>query len=437
VSTSTARLEQASWTLLVIGIVAYVVLSASTLFVLGMPYNARAGPFISKIHPGTYAVGLSWLLALLSRGNPLRALGGHLRRNRLMAAYLACMMGVFAWAVFRHGPAGLAFVIDTLIMPGIAGLALALQSRERQRKMLSIVVALVLVNSAIAVVEALTAHRLVPLAPDRVDFIEEPGFRASALLGNPLGSAFITVSLMPAITFMHWRLHWKLLAEALCTLAVLAFGSRSALAGLIVYGAFRLLPVVWRVLKGGYNYTQIVGGLVAAAVAATVLAGLVAVSGLGERIFNSLTWDNSASVRLRIWDILDYVRPEGLWFGLSIPDIDKLSLRAGIDPNYEAIENYWLYMLLLLGFVGFILFVAGVGVLVWRMCLVPSWPLRVGTLVFLVISSGANTLSSKSICLVLLVMVAESAAQYRRTPPLARLASASRHDPAWRRRSGA
>ena len=176
-----------------------------------------------------------------------------------------------------------------------------------------------------------------------------------------------------------------------------------------------------RLVRGGYGYLHITGGLLAASLGTALLAAVVAATGLGERIFKNLTWDNSANVRLRSWEVLDYVRDADQWFGVSIPRIDSIALRIGIDPRYEAIENFWLYLLLLLGVVGFAVFLLGLVCLLLHLWRVSAAPIRVALVVYLLLASGANTLASKGTSLLLLALVAQCLA----------LPAAARRSPRW------
>ncbi len=407
------RARRVAWYLLVASVVMYMVLSGPVLFMLGMPYATLGGPTISKIHPGTYAMLASWLLGLASWGNPVGVLAAQLRSHKLLTGFFACMVGVFVWAAARHGPAGLAFIIDTLVMPAVGTFAMLLHSRQRQRQMLVLIMSLLILNGVLAVGEAAAGRRLFPLAPFVDGYVEERYFRASALLGHPLVNAFTTIALMPAVMTLPWRLRWRVASATVLGLAIFSFGSRSVLAGLAVYGLLLVLPMVARLLRGGYSYLQVTGGLVASALGVTALSATILVTGLGDRIFKNLTWDHSASVRLRVWNVLDYLHDEALWFGMPIPSIDLIAIRVGLDPKYEAIENFWLYMLLLLGIVGFVLFVAGLACLVLHMFRISQAPLRAGVVIFFLVASGANTLSSKGMVLVMLAMVVQAAYQYR------------------------
>lgn len=407
-------LQRLSWVLLVAALLAYFCLSAHALLLVGIPYDVPMGSFPAKIHPGTYLMLLAWLAGLGAQGNPLGSLGRQALQQPLLAASLACMTGVFVWACWRHGPSGLAFIIDTLCMPGVAALTVLLQPRFRQRQLLLLLMALLLLNCVVALGEFAAGRRLIPLFA-LGQTVEEEYFRSSALLGHPLSNAFIVTALLPALVLMPWRLGWRLAAIVLVALGLLTFGSRSSLAVLLLYLLLAGAPPTWRLLRGGYSYTQITGGLVGAALGAAAVAAVVAATGIGERIFKNLVWDNSAAVRVRSWGVLDYVRDADLWFGIAVPRIDDIAQRVGIDPRYEAIENFWLYLLLLLGIVGFSLFVLGLALLVLHLWRRATLPLRVALVAYFVLASGANTLASKTASLLLLTLAVQCAAAIR--PP--------------------
>jgi hypothetical protein len=421
-----AGLQQLSWALLVTSVLLYFCFSAHALLVLGIPYDVPMGAFPAKIHPGTYLLMAAWMAGLGAQGNPLASLGRQVRQQPLLSGALACMAGVFAWACWRHGPSGLAFILDTLCMPCVLALTVLLQPRVRQRQLLMLLMALLMANAVLAIGEFMAGKRLIPLFP-LLERAEEDYFRSSALLGHPLANALTVIVLLPAMELLPWSLLWRGAAMLLVTMGLLTFGSRSSLAGLMLYLLLVTLPVVWKFMRGGYTYTQVTGGLVGAVAGAAAAAALVAVSGVGERIFKNLVWDNSAAVRVRSWNVLDYVHDTDLWFGISIPRIENIAVRVGIDPRYEAIENFWLYMLLLLGIVGFALFVLGLVLLVVHLWRVAKLPLRVALVVYFVLASGANTLASKTVSLLMFTLAVQCAAAIRPLPipppPNARRAS--------------
>lgn len=395
-----------AWVLLVVAVSAYMLMSASMLLSLGIPYDAPFGPPIAKLHPGTYCLFLAWFTALASHGNPLQVLGSQMVRHRLLAIYIACMMYVFVWAVFRHGTSGAAFIIESLWTPAIVAFTLDLLDARRHRQIVQIVLFLLACNAVLALGEALTPTRLTPLHVGRSDIVAEDYFRASAFLGHPLHNAMITATLLPAITLVPWSRIWKLSFIGVLMLALLAFGGRSSVVvGALLYGAFFGARTLRDVIRGRLNYLQLTGGSLALMLALTGLVGVVAATGLGGRIFNNLKLDSSANVRLRVWDAFNYLTNTDLWMGVAPTEIDHISLRLGLDPTYEAIENFWIYLFMQFGFIGFIPFLVGIVCLLVVMLRTATPPMRVAVLLYFVVASTANTLATKTVSLMLLLLV--------------------------------
>jgi polysaccharide biosynthesis protein VpsF len=410
-------LRRLAWWLLVAGVLLRMMLSPQALHAAGVPYDLPWGAFPAKIHPGTYLLFLAWGASLVSHGNPLSVMGAQWRQHPLPFNALLCMLGVFAWAVVRHGTAGQAFFIDTLITPGVAVLTVLLHAPARRRQLVQLIMLMLLANACLAISEVGMGQRLIPMFAGREGIVEEAHFRASAFIGHPLVNAKLVVMLMPAVAVMPWSLRTRIGAYGLLTLSLLAFGSRSALAAAGLYAMLAMMPMTMKLLRGQYSYTQITGGLVGLALAAAALAGVVATTRLGDRIIKSLTWDNSANVRLLAFDVLDQVRGQDLWFGLSVERLEGVAGRVGIDFRYEAIENFWINLLLLLGIIGFVLFLVGFGLLVWHMWRQSRTPLRVGMVMFLIVASGGNSFASKTPSLTILAVTLQCAAALPRRKP--------------------
>ncbi len=403
-------LRRLSWWLLVAGVVLRMMLSPQALHAAGVPYDLPWGAFPTKIHPGTYLMFLAWGAALASHGNPLTALLVQWRQHPLVFNSLLCFTAVFVWALLRHGTAGQAFFIDTLLAPGVGVLAVLLHDNARRRQLIQLIVLLLLANACLAVAEAATSQRLIPLFAGRDGIVDEAYFRASAFMGHPLANSLVTIMLLPVVAVMPWSLRTRLAAYGLLALALLAFGSRSGLAAAGLYALLALIPMAWKLLRGQYSYTQITGGLVGLTLAAAALAGVIASTRLGERIFKSLVWDNSASVRVLAFDVLRYVNGDDLWFGISIERIAGVAGRVGIDFRYEAIENFWINLLILLGIVGFTLFLAGLALLVVHMWRQSRTPLKVALVMYFIVSSAGNSLAAKTPSLAILAIALQCAA---------------------------
>lgn len=410
---SGCRSEKLAWFLFCTAIVAYVVLSAPMLLQFGIPYDAPSGPAIAKLHPATYLLILSWLVALAGYGNPLRMLVWQLRCNPLLAASFGCMVLVFVWVVWRHGSSGAAFIIEALWTPCLALFVLNLLEPKRSQQIVLVIVVLLMLNAVAALGEIVTHKRVAYLGKIEAGFVE-PYFRASSLLGHPLHNALITVSLLPVVVELPWSFMQRLAVGLLLIFAILAFGGRSSLViGCAVYVCAFVVWALRNVVRGRFNYLQLTGGSLFVMLGATALVAFVAITGLGERIFVSLQLDSSADVRFRVWSAFSFMSTTDLWIGIPPAGIDRVSLLLGLDPVFEAIENFWIYLLMQFGILGFIPFLAGLGSLLWLLWRSATVPMRLGLVVYMLVASTNNTLAAKTISLALLAVVMVGSATLR------------------------
>jgi hypothetical protein len=406
-----------AWLFFTLGITLHLMLSPEALIALGFPYTATEGPPYAKFHPGTYCLMLAWFMAATSHGNPVGVLAGQLARHTLLTSYFACMVLLFFWSSYRHGMSGTAFIIETLWTPAIAAFVLYLLNLRRHRQIVQIVVALLVCNAVVAIGESLTGKLLLPRT-----FAEEY-FRASAFLGHPLSGAGIVVVLLPAITLMPWPWLVRLTSGILLALSLFAFGGRaSLLIGFVYYGAYALYRLFISVVRGRFSYLQLTGGSLALILCLTLVAGVVAITGIGERFFQTLRWDDSAAVRGRVWEIFAFLSPTDLWTGIAPAEIDHISLRIGLDPRFEAIENFWLYLLMQFGILGYIPFILGLAFLVALLWRAATPLMRIAVFVFFMVASTSNSLSTKTMSLMLLTVVVLACPAFR-SPLLATCAS--------------
>jgi len=407
--------DDVTYWLVAASITLYATLSAPALASLGIPYDLPTGPVVAKFHPGGYVMGLAAIAALSAWRAPLP---GRARPGGVVlaiATYLGCMLFDLAWAVSQHGAAGMAFYFDTLIVPGVAALLLLRMSDADRARLLHWMIVLLLVNAAIALGEFAVQSRLVPLDIGRDDVVPEEVFRSSALLGHPLANALVTITILPAVLLLPWPPLGKAGALVLLVLALLSFGGRSSvLVGGIIYGLAGAIEGVRHVIAGRLGYRQLLGGLVVLCAGLGIVLSAVALTGLGERIYGDLSWDNSAQVRLLAFHTLDFVHGTQWWTGYSVPDIARLAERAGIDLRYEAIENFWVYQLLLLGITGVVPFILGIAALMWSLWKIARPPMTFAIPLYLLLASSANTLSSKSVSLLVLVVAVHGSAVFAR-----------------------
>lgn len=418
-----------AWLLFAASIALLMLLSASSLELLGIPYEAPFGPIWAKLHPGSYLLGLAWFVALVSHGNPVGALIAQLRRNRLLTVYLVCMVLVFCWAIYRHGTSGAAYIIQTLWMPAVAAFTLELLGVRRHRQIMVLVMLIMAVNSVVAIGEYALKDRLLPITSDRS---LEDFFRPWALLGHPLLNAKLTMTLLPLVTLLPWPRGLRFGLVLLMFTAALAFGGRSALLlGSLVYGTALLLHVANKTVRGGFTYLELTGGSLALLFGASVLAVVVATTGLGDRIFGNLVWDNSANVRAEVWHAFEYLNGADWWIGIAPAQIDKIAVAMGLDPKFEAIENFWIYMYLQFGAIGYLPFIVGLLCLIALMLRTSTPAMRAAVITYFVVASTANSLATKSMSLTLLTLLSiGSVALVRSVRPARPALAATRREPA-------
>lgn len=420
-------LHALSWWLLVLGVGLYCTVSALTLGHLGVPYDLPGGSPLVKFHPGTYVLCLALGCSLLAQGHPLVALGARLRAAPLVAAYLACMLLVAVWAVWRHGTSGAAFIVDTLWMPGLLLLLMQAFSARRHRLLLRWVLALLALNALLALGEYALKVHMVPRYPVGSGLVPDGlMFRSSSLLGHPLANSLVTVTLLPAVVVAGRGHLWRWPLVGLLLMALLAFGSRTALGlGVLVYGGAGLGALLLGAARGRFGYAQLTGGLLAGMLGLTGLAAVVGLTGLGDRILAGMAWDNSAQVRLVVWQALDYLDLFDWWAGMSPEQIATVAERIGLDTRYEAIENFWIALLMQLGLVGFLPFVVGLFCGLWHAVRQAAAPLVWAVPVYLLVASGANTLAAKSVSLSLLLLACVASGAWLRQPQTARAVARS------------
>lgn len=404
--------SRAAYLLTLLGVVVYLTMSPALLTALGIPYEMSYGSFVFKLHPGTYLLSLALMLALIQEGNPLTALVRRMRDMPLLSVYLLSVVLIFGYSILRYGPSGAAFFIDTLMAPVVIVLIMSRFDEMQLRTCHRLILSLVILNGVIGMIELTFKHHLVPYLVAGV-LVGEDEFRATALLGHPLEDALVTSIVLFASLDLRMSTIWRLALCGFFMLALLAFGGRTSFVLsvliLLIYGSAVTLRGL---LAGCYGYLQIVGSLVVGLLAVPAIIAVVGATGLGARIFDKLYIDDSASVRFRIFDVFDYLDTYGVLFGISPADIQAISGRMGLDPHFNAIENFWLYMLLQLGVFGFAVFTIGLlcGLLFLyrRVGVGGRWAL----LIFLITASTSNSLASKTSLLTILFAVLFSSAGF-------------------------
>lgn len=376
---------------------ARLLVSSYLLLELGIRYQVPGGGFLVKLHPGTYLLLLAFLALLAGeRANPLGVVMGMLRARPGIALYAAATLAFLGYSGLRYGPSGAAFIIDTLLTPALAVMILDRLGQAAARRLLALLVAFIVVNSLVALGEAVTHRRLLPLVSEGVPLYIDP-FRASALIGHPLQNSIHTATNMFIVLAAGWRAGVRWALVTLMMLALLTFGSRAALfTTVIALALYAAMTAAELAARRRLSYLGITGGLALIGLALPVFAVVVVEYELGERILRHLRWDDSAEVRLASLSAFDLITPEQLLFGISPQSIATLLHRLNIDPNFEAIENPWVLLILQMGLVMFVPFVMALLGFVWSIGRGAPLAAKISLAVFLIIASTNNSFAGKS-----------------------------------------
>jgi hypothetical protein len=407
-------LQRASFYFTCLAIVLYMTMSSALLWEMGIPYDAQGGSYVFKFHPGSYMLLIALLLALCSRGNPLAAAGRILMRNPALASYLYATMFLLIYSALRYGPSGSAYIIETLQMPAVLVIVLLHIDDAQLRVLYRWIVALLAVNTVIAIGESIAERRLVPYVVAGGDVIYEDIFRPTALLGHPLANALITGSVMFTL-FDAGRGRWRYVVVSLLTIGLLAFGGRTGfLVAAIVLMFYLATRVLAGIKAGRWSYLQLLGSVISLSICAGLLTAFITLTGIGDRIFAHLYFDNSATYRLRDFEALQYMSTEDLLFGIPPADIARVA-EAIFHGREATIENFWLIMLMQFGAFGLLAFACALLGLALSMFRRAGTGGRLAIVVFLLVASSNNSIAAKTCSMTILFASLESVRAFRST----------------------
>lgn len=331
--------------------------SSMTLTAIGVNYEGVGGNPLLKIHPANWIFAIALLSNLLSKSDPIRYVSDLPRA--FPGALLFVVMGAFTVAfaaVVQHIPA--TPLIDTFFA-ATAMLVLYDDLDDRTRARLRAMAHLILLaNACVGIVEFLTRTRLTPFVVAGVPVLHD--YRSTALFGHPLLNAGTTAGYILMLFFggHPWgRPFLKAALMSMQSLALIAFGGRTAIVLLGIFLAAGSLPTIAGVVNGRrFNRRAVLAftfGL------PTIIAASVAAasSGVLTNFVDRFVDDKgSAQARLVIFDLFDSFSWGDILLG---PDPRRLaSLQTTLGIEY-GIENSWLDFVFRYGAIATAFFVLG------------------------------------------------------------------------------
>ncbi|MBL8258940.1 MAG: VpsF family polysaccharide biosynthesis protein [Candidatus Competibacteraceae bacterium] len=389
-----------------LGLILYLLLSDNLLVTMGIPYNVPRGAFPFKIHPGSYCIALGFLLLL--RGNPWRRLVQLFRLSPALTGLTLVTTAIMLYALAQFGASGAGFFIDTWLAPALLGLIVLQAPLDRRPAVFWIVLWLSAANALIGIGEAAAGDRLVPyMAGDKL--LVEEFFRATALGGHPLTNALRTAVLIFVVLVLPVRS--RLLLVPLFAISLLAFGSRSALASsLMLLFAWGLVSFMRGIVSRHFDPRLALGIPMAALVVPAAVAVVALSLGLGERVFQEFYWDDSAQSRLLAFQIFRFPTLDELLWGMGAARIEWALDHLKGSTTLNDIENFWILLMLQVGMIPFVFLAGSLLATLWSLARMGSTPLKLATLLFLMLASGSNSLATKTQSLAILVALLIGAA---------------------------
>jgi hypothetical protein len=398
----------------------YLTVSSNLLFRLGIPYAQTGGSYVVKLHPGTWLLLAAVALHLLRARLPLRTAWDCTTQRPALAAYLALLVLCIVFGALVTQSDILIVFIESFMPAALLSIVLTDASPCARRLLGRAMLAAFAANVALVLAEAVLQRHLIPVWLGDDPFVDPPGeFRGAALYDHPLtGSAMTLIGVF--LVLGTPRAAW-LRAPLLLWLLVglLAFGGRTALAvtlaALTCWGAARLLH---RLLARRLRLAELAAALAACTIGPLLFAILLAATSIGERIAARFYWDDSARARGVQWRMLDQLDAGDWLFGMRHARFEQLVAQLGLTWHFSDVENFWLWMFLDLGLLGFAIFLPALVIFLaaeWRRA-TPAG--RIMLLALLVVASTSNSLARKSS---LLTVAIAAAAAMPRTAATARV----------------
>jgi len=402
-----------------LGILANLLLPANLLDNIGIPYDLDGGSFPAKLHPGTYLVGIGFLLYLRYQARRGVTLGRLASRYPTIVIYVLVMLASPVYVAVMSASSGAASYIESYIPAALIAVMWHDTTARARRALCCSLLTVFIGDAVLALVEIALHGHLLPLSPymmidsftgkavhsESQLFINRPGeFRAFAFFDHPLTGG--TMTMIASFLVLGMKLP-AILRDGIILLfmvALLAFGGRAALGLTIgILGLLSLRYLVTRGLTRQLSPSDMARVFLALTVLPLILMGVLLATDIGHRILAHAYLDDSAASRSTEWKILGLMSLPQLLFGINNQDMLNYVFILGLQFPFSDIENFLLLAFISLGAIWFLVFLAAFGGFVrwlWREAEGAGRLMIFGLLVMIMAS---NSLGRKSNLLTLTV----------------------------------
>jgi hypothetical protein len=374
--------------LIVIGIVIRLVVNPAIVAEI-YPYTTPGGLFLSHIHPGSYFLLFAGALSfqkVLSR-TPKRANPLFWAAISLM---LVCLISVFVNVIRGNGNVN--FVVDSLFVAPVSLLAIANLSVRQQSLIGYILIAVILMNGGVSVVEVMLHRQILPEVHADVNYFGiNDIFRPNGLFGHPLTTGGIAVPAMPLIFILVRDFFWKWTFVILMAVSVAIAQDRVAtIASALILITLVVLSLNKDIKSGVVSARTALVALTLSALIIPAIIWALYSSGRFERLFTG-TNDKSAAARVVVYDILKFMTPSEFDWGMRI---DRATMLANSFLHIEHFESVVVIFVLSFGFYLTIIFLPLIYFFVISISLGSSLYVKAAAITFLVLASTNNALAS-------------------------------------------
>lgn len=249
-------------------------------------------------------------------------------------------------------------VLFFFIIPMILSIVLGIQNKTNKIIIRNLILIFFISECLLAIYERIFLINIFPELndPSYLNYIEDWGFRSTALLGNPLTNALCVSTIMGFIIISTVRLPYKMFLLILGFISLLCFNARAAT---LVCGSLLVLYLL-RIVFGKKTKNVVRISILLFIILSTYFIYLAIVNyGIGGRLVNDEIYDGSAQARIYVFDAFSYIDKNEFWYGNSekyVYIMNKLGV-GGVENSFIVfIINYGVILFIFLSIAYFFWF---------------------------------------------------------------------------------
>jgi hypothetical protein len=396
--------------LIIIGIVIRAIVNP-TIVEKFYPYTTPGGLFLNHIHPGSYLLLIAGALSfrkVLSR-TPKRANPLFWATITLM---LACVAGVFLNVIQGNG--NITFVVDSLFVAPVTLFAIANLSIKQQSLLGHVLIAIILMNGGVSIVEMMLHRYIFTEVPGDVNFRSIDNFlvfRPRGLFGHPLSTGGIAIPAMPTVFILVRNFFSKWIFVIFMAVSVAIAQDRVAtIASGLILVMLAVLSLNKDIKSGVVSARTAVVALTLSALIIPLIIWALYSTGQFERLLMG-TNDESAATRVAIYDIFNFMTPSEFYWGMHI---DRAMLLSNSFLHIRNIESAVVVFILAFGIYFTIIFLPLIYYFVISISLGSSLYVKLAVIIYLLLASTNNALATAGPDLIIVTALAFIAAvRYR------------------------